>query len=214
LPSPTTRTHYLLCLAHRNGYLSAAQLLELEGFAKISAQKLVDQIQASKIRPLSRLLVALGLPHVGRRTAIILERAFPSLETLQAASISDFEAIHDIGETTANAIYNALHTPFTETLIADLQARGIDPKAEQTVVGDALKGKTFVLTGTLNESRDVVKAKLESLGAKVGSSVSKKTDYVVAGESAGSKLQKAEELGVKVINEETLRQLLSTLAQT
>jgi DNA ligase (NAD+) len=194
--------------------LTPAQLLELEGFAKVSAQKLVDQIQASKTRPLSRLLVALGLPHVGRRTAVILERAFPSLEALQAASVEQFQAIHDIGETTANAIYNALHNPFTEKLIADLQARSIDPKAEQTVIGDALKGKSFVLTGSLSESRDAVKARLESLGAKVGSSVSKKTDYVVAGESAGSKLQKAEELGVKVIDEDELNELLSTLAQT
>jgi DNA ligase (NAD+) len=191
--------------------LTVEQMLELEGFAKKSAQNLVEQIQASKTRPLSRLLVALGLPHVGRRTAIILERAFPSLEALQKASVANFEAIHDIGETTANAIYKALHTPFIEKLIADLQARGINPQAEQVVVSDALKGKTFVLTGTLTEPRDAVKARLESLGAKLGSSVSKKTDYVVAGESAGSKLQKAEELGVKVISEEELQTLLSTL---
>lgn len=192
--------------------VTTAQVLELEGFAKISAQKLVDAIQASKTRSLSRLLVALGLPHVGRRTAIILERAFPSLDKLQAASAEDLEAIHDIGETTATAIYEALHNPFTEQLIDSLQVRGIDPKAEQIVIGDALKGKTFVLTGTLTESRDAVKARLESLGAKVGSSVSKKTDYVVAGESAGSKLQKAEELGVKVLNEEGLSQLLDSLS--
>lgn len=191
--------------------ITKEQLLELEGFAKVSAQKLVDAIQTSKTRPLSRLLVALGLPHVGRRTATILERAFPSLEKLQAASIEDLEAIHDIGETTATAIYDALHTPFMAQLIAELKARGIDPQAEQVVIGDALKGKTFVLTGTLTESRDAVKARLESLGAKVGSSVSKKTDYVVAGEAAGSKLQKAEELGVKVLNEEGLKQLLQDL---
>lgn len=188
------------------------QLLELEGFAKVSAQKLGDAIQGSKTRSLSRLLVALGLPHVGRRTATILERAFPSLDKLQAASAEDLEAIHDIGATTATAIHEALHNPFMEQLIDDLQARGIDPKAEQVVIGDALKGKTFVLTGTLTESRDLVKARLESLGAKVGSSVSKKTDYVVAGESAGSKLQKAEELGVKVLSEEGLSQLLSGLS--
>ncbi len=192
--------------------LTKEQLLELEGFAKTSAQKLVDAIQASKNRSLSRLLVALGLPHVGRRTATILERAFPSLEKLQAASAEDFEAIYDIGETTATAIYDALHTPFTEQLIADLKARGIDPQAEQVVTGDALKGKSFVITGTLSESREAVKARLESLGAKVGSSVSKKTDYIVAGESAGSKLQKAEELGLKVLNEEGLKQFLESFA--
>jgi DNA ligase (NAD+) len=192
--------------------LTQEQLLELEGFAKVSAKKLVDAIQASKTRSLSRLLVALGLPHVGRRTATILERAFPSLDKLQAASSEDLEAIHDIGETTATAIYEALHNPFMEQLIDDLQARGIDPKAEQVVMGDALKGKTFVLTGTLSEPRDAVKARLESLGAKVGSSVSKKTDYVVAGEAAGSKLQKAEELGVTVLTEEGLGQLLQSLS--
>jgi DNA ligase (NAD+) len=191
--------------------LTKEKLLELEGFAKVSAQKLVDAIQASKTRPLSRLLVALGLPHVGRRTATILERAFPSLEKLQAANANDFEGIQDIGETTANAIYEALHTPFMENLIAELKQRGIDPQAEQVVISDALKGKSFVLTGTLSESRDAVKARLESLGAKVGSSVSKKTDYVVAGEAAGSKLQKAEELGVTVLNEEGLAKLLAEL---
>jgi DNA ligase (NAD+) len=191
--------------------LTKEKLLELEGFAKVSAQKLVDAIQASKTRPLSRLLVALGLPHVGRRTATILERAFPSLEKLQAAQVEDFQGIQDIGETTANAIYEALHTPFMENLIAELKTRGIDPQAEQVVIGDALKGKTFVLTGTLTESRDAVKARLESLGAKVGSSVSKKTDYVVAGEAAGSKLQKAEELGVKVLDEEGLKTFLESL---
>jgi DNA ligase (NAD+) len=192
--------------------LTQEQLLELEGFAKVSAQKLVDAIQDSKNRSLARLLVALGLPHVGRRTATILERAFPSLDKLQSARAEDLEAIHDIGETTAIAIYEALHNPFMEQLIDELQARGIDPKAEQIVLGDALKGKTFVLTGTLSESRELVKARLESLGAKVGSSVSKKTDYVVAGESAGSKLQKAEELGVKVLSEEGLTQLLQDLS--
>jgi DNA ligase (NAD+) len=192
--------------------LTQEQLLELEGFAKVSAQKLVDAIQDSKNRSLARLLVALGLPHVGRRTATILERAFPSLDKLQSARAEDLEAIHDIGETTAIAIYEALHNPFMEQLIDELQARGIDPKAEQIVLGDALKGKTFVLTGTLSESRELVKARLESLGAKVGSSVSKKTDYVIAGESAGSKLQKAEELGVKVLSEEGLTQLLQDLS--
>jgi DNA ligase (NAD+) len=191
--------------------LTKEQLLDLEGFAKVSAQNLVDAIQASKTRSLSRLLVALGLPHVGRRTAIILERAFPSLEKLRIANVEEFEAIHDIGETTAVAIHAALHTSFTEQLIADLKARGIDPKAEQIVIGDALKGKSFVLTGTLTEPRDVVKARLEALGAKVGSSVSKKTDYVVAGEAAGSKLQKAEELGVKVLDEAALAQLLQEI---
>ncbi|MGL4608545.1 MAG: NAD-dependent DNA ligase LigA [Trueperaceae bacterium] len=191
--------------------LTTAQLLELEGFAKVSAQKLVDAIGASKTRPLSRLLVALGLPHVGRRTATILERAFPSLNKLQAATTEDFEAIHDIGETTATAIYEALHNPFMERLIDELQAHGIDPQAQQVVIGDALKGKTFVLTGTLSESRDAVKERLESLGAKVGSSISKKTDYVVAGEAAGSKMQKAEELGVTILNEAGLAQLLQGL---
>jgi DNA ligase (NAD+) len=192
--------------------LTKEQLLELEGFAELSATKLVEQIQVSKTRPLTRFIVALGLPHVGQRTANVLSRAFGSIEKLQAATVDDFLALDDIGDVTAAAIYNALHTPFMEGLITALRERGVDCKADNAVTSTALKGKTFVLTGTLSESRDAVKARLESLGAKVSSSVSKNTDYVVAGESAGSKLEKAQSLGVTVLDEGGLKVLLADLS--
>lgn len=193
--------------------LTAEQLLELEGFAELSATKLVQQIQASKARPLQRLIFALGLPQVGQRTAQLLANTFASLETLQQATVAELAALHDIGETTATAIVQALQQPATLALLEGLRARGIDPRAAAPPAGDALKGLSFVLTGTLSEPRERVKARLEALGARVASSVSAKSDYLVAGEDAGSKLAKAEALGVKVIDEAALRELLVDLAQ-
>jgi DNA ligase (NAD+) len=193
--------------------LTAEQLLELEGFAELSATKLVQQIQASKVRPLERLIFALGLPQVGRRTAQLLATAFGSLSALQQASVADLMALPDIGEATATAVVQALQQPATQALLAGLRARGVNPRAAAPPAGDALKGLSFVLTGTLSEPRERIKAHLEALGARVASSVSAKTDYLVAGEDPGSKLAKAEALGVKVIDEAALRELLVNLAQ-
>jgi DNA ligase (NAD+) len=189
--------------------LKVEVLTPLEGFAELSANNLVREIAASKTRPLARLLVGLGLPHVGTRTAALLARHFPSLDALQQASMTDLVALPDIGETTAQAVYTALHQPEMAQLIEALKARGVNPVAEGGVSSAALAGLTFVLTGALSESREVVQARLESLGARVASSVSKKTDYVVAGESAGSKLAKAESLGVAVLDEAGLQALIA-----
>ncbi|MCA9838823.1 MAG: NAD-dependent DNA ligase LigA [Trueperaceae bacterium] len=191
--------------------LKAEDLKGLEGFGELSANKLIANIEASKNQPLARLLVALGLPHVGSRTAAVLARAFPNLEALKAAKLDDLVALNDIGETTAEAILSALQQPEMQALLADLQAKGLDPVAERAVTSDVLKGKTFVLTGALSEARTVIQARLEALGARVASSVSKKTDYVVAGENAGSKLAKAEGLGIQILDEAQLAELLATL---
>jgi len=189
--------------------LTAEQLLALEGFAELSATKLVEQIQASKARPLERLIFALGLPQVGRRTAQRLTSAFGSLEALQQATVADLMALPDIGEATATAIVQALQQPAIQALLEGLRARGVNPRASAQTSGAALKGLSFVLTGTLSEPRERVKARLEALGARVSSAVSAKTDYLVAGQDPGSKLVKAEALGVKVIDEATLRDLVA-----
>lgn len=185
----------------------------LEGFGKRSAQKLLEQIEHSKSQTLARFIFALGLPHVGARTAQLLARAFPSLEALLQASEADLEALHDVGEITARAIHAALQHPDTLHLIQDLQALGVAPVSEHNAEAssDALKGMTFVLTGSLSRSRDAIKKELENLGARVSSSVSKKTSYLVAGDKAGSKLDKAESLGVTVLDEAGLQALLDKM---
>lgn len=194
--------------------LKEEDLLALEGFAEVSAKNLVNQLERSKTKPLTQFLVGLGLPHVGGRTAAVLARFFGSVGALQEAEVSDLVALDDIGETTAQAIYDALRQPAVAELIAALRERGVDPKAENQITSTALQGKTFVLTGALSEPRDVIKGRLEALGARVASSVSKKTDFVVAGENAGSKLQKAENLGLTVLNENDLANYLSDLNET
>jgi DNA ligase (NAD+) len=189
--------------------LRADQLEPLEGFGKLSARNLVEQLERSKTRPLDAFIFALGLPHVGRRTAALLAEAFGSVTALQAASVATLAALHDVGETTAEAVYRALHEETTRELLAALAARGVDPRSGAAPRGDALAGLSFVLTGTLSEPRDAVKAKLEALGARVSSSVSKKTSYLVAGEAAGSKRDKALSLKVPVLDEAGLAELLA-----
>ncbi len=189
--------------------LEAEQLEPLEGFGKLSARNLVEQLTRSKTQPLERFIFALGLPHVGQRTAQLLARAFGSVAALQAASVDVLAELHDVGETTAQALYDALHQDATRKLLAELTERGVGVVGSAAPRGDALKGLSFVLTGTLQEPRDVVKARLEALGARVGSSVSKKTSYLVAGEAAGSKLERAQTLGVQVLSEPELSALLA-----
>ena len=190
--------------------LTEEVLLPLEGFAEISAKKLINQIEASKERPLPRFIFALGLPHVGERTAQLLAGAFPSVGALTDASKDDLEALHDVGATTAEAIYDALHGEAMRALLSDLKARGVSPRgATAGERGDALRGLSFVLTGSLSEPRDAVKRRLEALGARVGSSVSGRTSYLIAGAEPGSKLIKAEKLGVSVLDEAGLEALVS-----
>ena len=189
--------------------LRAEQLEGLEGFGKVSANNLVTQLEASKTRTLDRFIFGLGLPHVGARTAQLLARAFPSLDQLLAATPEDLFSLHDIGETTAQAVHEALHQEAMRDLISELRSRGVEPRARtQEVGGDALKGLSFVLTGSLSKPRDAFKARLEALGARVSSSVGKKTSYLVAGEDPGSKLDKARSVGVEILDEAGLEALL------
>ena len=189
--------------------LTEEQVAALEGFAELSARNLIGQLESSKTRPLEQFIFALGLPQVGERTAKILARAFPSISQLTAAEPKDFEVLHDIGKTTAEVVYNALQQPRMLSILQELQDKGIKPTApENATQSSALKGLSFVLTGTLSRPRNELKKELEGLGARVSSAISKKTSYLVAGENAGSKFAKAQELGIKVIDEKGLRELL------
>ncbi len=181
------------------------------------AKKLVAAIEASKGRPFARVLFGLGIRHVGKTTAELLAGAFPSMEALAAAGEDELAGINGVGPKMAHGIWLFLRTPDNVSVIERLRAAGVAMAAEVMEVDEAvpqvLAGLTFVLTGTLAASgmtRDEAGARLRAMGAKVSGSVSKKTSFVVAGESAGSKYDKAISLGVPVLDEAALLHLLET----
>lgn len=192
--------------------LKEGDLMELEGFAEVSAKKLVDSIQkVAEGVPLSRLLTGLSLPQVGEETAILLAQHFKTADDLLEATEEELSAIRGIGPIVARSIVEWCGDAEHRALIARLK-RVVRIVSEKTPSGKAapLAGKTFVLTGSLSTmGRDEAKAKLRALGANVSGSVSKKTDYVVAGEEAGSKLDAALKLGVTVLSEEEFLKLIS-----
>jgi DNA ligase (NAD+) len=182
----------------------------VEGFQKKSAESLVDAIAASKEQPLSRLLNALGIRHVGAESAKLLARTFGTLDALRAATVDDIEALHGVGHTMAESVHAWLHDPAMKKLVDRLVAAGVrtdEPRA--ATVDGVFKGMKVVITGTLPTlSRPQATELIENAGGKVTSSVSKATDLLVAGEEAGSKLDKARELGVKIIDEAELKSTL------
>jgi DNA ligase (NAD+) len=191
--------------------LTLEDLAELERIAKKSASNLLVQIEASKQRDLSNLIYALGLRHVGDRTATTLARQFGSLEALSKASIEDLDDVPEIGLTVAQSVRDWFDDEGNLALCERLAAGGVRTKMEKTSgpVDDKFAGKIFVLTGSLADfTRDEARAAIESRGGRVSSSVSKKTDFVVAGEEAGSKLDKATSLGVSVIDETEFKEML------
>ncbi len=196
-------------------------LLALEGFAERKADNLIRAIDASRQRPLSRLLFGLGIRHVGKTTAELLVRHFASLEALGAASREALEAIDGIGPVIAMSLVDWFAVPENRHLVDELRALGVNTErwpeeAPDGGAGEAtrpLDGKTFVLTGTLPTlSRSEARALIEEAGGRVTGSVSRKTDYVVAGADPGSKLTRARELGVPVLDEAALRALIESPA--
>jgi DNA ligase (NAD+) len=189
-------------------------LLTLEGFAEKSAQQLLDAIDASKQRPLSTLLFALGIRHVGAQGARLLARHFGTMARLAKAAPEDINAVRGVGPTIAEAVAGFFATPANRKLIERLAKLGVNMKEPQSAAGGtgSLTGQTYVITGTLPTlSRDAATQLIEAAGGHVSDSVSKKTTAVVAGESPGSKLEKATSLGVAVISEaELLRRATST----
>ena len=189
--------------------LQLEDLLKLERFGNKSAQNLLNQIEASKEHGLERLLFALGLPQCGEALSRTLAKRFGSLERISEASPQELIEVEDVGETTAQAIYQALHDPEMLKLIERLKAAGVNTKSDLAPKGERLRGLTFVLTGELSRPRDQVQAQIEAQGGRVSSSVSQKTDYVVAGANPGSKLEKAQRLGLKVLDEAGLANLIT-----
>ena len=190
--------------------LEAEAIAGLPGWGELSASNLLRELDEARGRPLHRLLFALGIPHVGERAARLLANRFGSLESLAAAEPSDIEQIDGIGPVIATAVTDWFTGSRQQALVERLVDRGIDPRQEAVVEsgGSALTGKTFVITGTLSRPRRELKEELEKLGATVAGSVSRKTSYLVAGKNAGSKLNKARDLGVVVIDEAGLEKLL------
>jgi len=192
--------------------LEAEQLRELEGFGEVSAGNLIEAIEASKSQPFPRVLFALGLAGVGSVNAEALAMYFGSIDALAAAQPEAITEVDGIGPILAEQVAEQLADERVSELIARLRERGLRfelAASERRRTGGALEGRTFVLTGTLPElTREQATAMIKRAGGKVTSSVSRKTDYVVAGESPGSKLGKAEELEVEILDEAGLQGLL------
>lgn len=191
--------------------LRAADVQQLERMGKRSSDKLIAGIEASKPRGLARLLNALSIRHVGQGTAAVLARHFRDMEALTAASVEQLAAVDEIGPIIAESVHAYLQSPFGRETIADLAAQGVSMASEEPEESSPLlQGKTFVVTGSLTRyTRDQINALIRRHGGKASSSVSRKTDYVVAGEKAGSKLGKAEELGVPVLSEDDFAKLVA-----
>jgi DNA ligase (NAD+) len=190
--------------------ITSTQLVALERFAQKSADNLVAAIVLAKAQPLSRLLFGLGIRHVGAQAAQLLARQFGTLDALMAATPEQLGAVRGIGEIIAASVADYFADPTTRVLMERLRERGVNLTEPNAVQADGpLTGATIVLTGSLPTlSRGDATALVEAAGGRVTSSVSKKTTFVVAGEEAGSKLEKAVALGVEVIDEAQLLRLV------
>jgi DNA ligase (NAD+) len=186
-------------------------LLRLERFAEKSAQNVLSEIEASKKLPLERVIYGLGIRFVGERTAQFLAEHFGSMDAVISASEEELLEVEEIGPRIAQSIREFFQEPKNRELVEQLRRAGLTLSGKKKQRGTKLAGKTFVLTGTLaHYTRDEAKKLIEDAGGKVSGSVSKKTDYVVAGEEAGSKLDKAKELGVPVIDETEMANLIGS----
>ena len=190
--------------------IKVEQLVELERMAKKSAGKIVANIDKSRSQPLPRVLVGLGIPFVGERTAVLLAEAFGSLDEIATAEIEKLQTAQEVGPKVAHSIYTFFREPRNRELMERLRREGLQFEYERRrKKAGPLEGLTFVLTGTLPTLARTEAGKLiEDAGGKVTGSVSSKTDYLVAGEEAGSKLDKAQSLGIKVIGEKELKEML------
>ena len=190
--------------------LNKADLFAMERMGDTLADKLLRSIEASKHRPLSRLIFALGIRHVGKNTAKILAKRFASLDELAKCAREELLAIHEIGDKVTESLLDYLNSPEKILLLEKLRSAGVQPEAEVSIQQDGpLAGKTFVITGTLTRwSRKGAEELVEQFGGRAAGSVSKKTDYVLAGENAGSKLDKAQQMGIEILDEEAFARLI------
>jgi DNA ligase (NAD+) len=192
--------------------LQESDIASLPRFGEKSAQNIVAEISQKKMPPLWRYIYALGILHVGEQTARDLAMKFRTLDALMSASVADLLRVENIGETVAESVFNFFHTPHNIAFIQKLANNGVCPfpvLSSEKVEGP-LVGQTVVITGTLvSMSRKDAEDALRKLGARIADSVSKKTSFLVAGEDAGSKLEKANSLGVRVIGEEEFNKLIA-----
>lgn len=189
--------------------LQQQDLEMLPGFAKVSASKLIANIENSKTNSPDRLLFALGIKGIGQKNAQLLMKHFGSIEKLSETSPEEISAVENFGDILANNIFTALHEPHMTELIERLKSYGVNTVYQSDVKSDKLAGLIFVITGTLPDmTRDEAKTLIEQNGGKCSGSVSKKTSYVLAGEEAGSKLTKAQQLGVTVISQQQLIEMI------
>ena len=191
--------------------LKAGALNELERMGEKSVSNLLGAIERSKSRPLWRLLFGLGILHVGVSAARALADHFPNLDAIGKSSVEELQRIPDVGEVVGQSIHDFFHEPHNLGLIEKLRRAGLRFEAEPKTAGTGVpgfKGTTWVITGTLSQSRDEIAELILARGGKVSGSVSKKTSFVLAGEEAGSKLEKAKKLGVRVLDEAEFRKLL------
>lgn len=199
----------LICSPGDLYHLDAQSVASLDRMGKKSAENLIAAVDRSKKNDLSRLLFAFGIRQVGQKAARVLSLTFQNLDALLAATEEELTSVPDIGSITAKNLIDWLHSPQSTHLIAVLKEAGVNMRSLESPAGDKLAGKTFVITGTLiGFTRSEAGAKIESLGGTVSGSVSKKTSYVVAGESAGSKLKKAQDLNIPILTEEEFVRLL------
>jgi DNA ligase (NAD+) len=189
--------------------LTKTQLLSLDRMGEKSADNVLREIENSKKLPLERVIYGLGIRFVGERTAEFLSEHFGDISALEKAGEEELQQVEEVGPRIAKSIVEFFAEPRNRELVDELRAAGLRLKGKKKERGTKLTGKTFVLTGILaNYTRDEAKKLIEDAGGKVVGSVSKKTDYVVAGADAGSKLDKAKELGVAVIDEKEMEALL------
>jgi DNA ligase (NAD+) len=189
--------------------LQKSRLIELERMAEKSADNVIGAIEKSKTQPLWRLIAALGIRHIGNQSAQILAEHFGSLQALMTADVETLEAIDQIGPTMAQSLYEYFRDVRNRAVVDELLAAGVKPKQPKAKRSDKLAGKTIVVTGTLaNFSRQQAEQAIRQAGGKASSSVSKKTDFLLAGKEAGSKLEKAQKLEIEVINEKQFLDML------
>lgn len=189
--------------------LDFGKIAEMDKMGKKSAENLKKAIEKSKENDLSKLVFALGIRHVGAKAAKLLSDNFRDIDSIMNSSADDISKIDGFGLVMAQSVVDFMSMPQSQKLIADLKAAGVNMKVEDTHIDNRFSGKTFVLTGTLTKyTRSEASRIIENYGGKASSSVSKKTDYVLAGEAAGSKLAKATELGIKIINEDEFAEMI------
>jgi DNA ligase (NAD+) len=192
-------------------FLEPARLIQFEKLGQKSVENIMNSIEQSKDRGMSRVLYALGIRHVGEYAANVLSNTYQDVNSMLNDSEQNLLKIHGIGEKVAASIVSTAADARFLQIIAKLQKAGVDLKSHNSQVGNNLESLTFVLTGTLpNLNRDEAKKLIQQNGGKVSSSISSKTDYLLAGESPGSKYDKARELGVKIIGEEEFGEMVNS----